>query len=292
MNDWLPHQKTFLFEILAMEAPPADMICTSCLVQKAEIRCLDCLGSPILCRRCGLKNHHSDPYHKVEVWNGECFIPSDLHDVGLLIYLGHGGDRCPAHHAQRLAPQAAVPLQVNVNADLLHAGTDDEAEWNDEDIEEDIITAVHTTGVYKRRVQWCQCPQAAPRHIQLLQMRLYPASVKRPQTAFTFAVLDYFYLDAMECKTSANNFFNKLRRLTSNAFPHVVAVSSMTCSESLSFIHALPCLSESIPRITACLTAVASPAPQETIWVWTFKRSGTRPRRPSIVLPCLSPTWY
>jgi hypothetical protein len=37
--------------------------------------------------------------------------------------------------------------------------------------------------------------------------------------------LDYFEIDVLECKTSAMNFFNKLRRQTNNAFPHRVPVS-------------------------------------------------------------------
>jgi hypothetical protein len=44
---------------------------------------------------------------------------------------------------------------------------------------------------------------------------------------FTFDVLDNFYIDAMECKTSAGSFFSKLRRLTSNGFPEQVPVSEI-----------------------------------------------------------------
>jgi hypothetical protein len=56
-------------------------------------------------------------------------------------------------------------------------------------------------------------------------MRLYPSSVDQPQTAFTFTLLEYFQIDGLECKTSASNFFNKLRRLTDNWFPERVPVS-------------------------------------------------------------------
>ena len=239
MNDWLPHQSNFLFEILDMEAPPLDTTCTSCLVDESQIRCLDCLGSPTLCRRCCLNAHQYNPYHKIEVWNGKCYVPSDLHNIGLLLHLGHGGDRCPqnvgeTHHI------AKADLKTTTNAGPLHAGSDDDdgdRYWDNEDFEEDVITIVHTTGVHKRHVRWCHCPSAASRPIQLLRMRLYPSSVKKPQTAFTFSVLDYFYVDSMECKTSANNFFNKLRRLTSNAFPHTVPVCHIeNCYLSL-FMH-------------------------------------------------------
>ncbi|KAI6023456.1 hypothetical protein EDC04DRAFT_2934178 [Pisolithus marmoratus] len=54
-----------------------------------------------------------------------------------------------------------------------------------------------------------------PNHRQ----RLFPASISKPKTAFTFAVLDHFLIDALECKTSAMTFYQKLKRFTNNAFP-------------------------------------------------------------------------
>jgi len=84
---------------------------------------------------------------------------------------------------------------------------------------------VDVLGVFQHRLRWCQCQQAEPAYAQLLRLGLYPASIERPETAFTFSLLDYFHIDAVECKTSANNFFNKLRRLTNSLFPHDVPVS-------------------------------------------------------------------
>jgi len=40
-----------------------------------------------------------------------------------------------------------------------------------------------------------------------------------------FQLLQYFHLDAMECRTSVSNFFNKLCRLTNDTFPDTVPVS-------------------------------------------------------------------
>lgn len=53
---------------------------------------------------------------------------------------------------------------------------------------------------------------------------MFPASFKKIKTTFTFQVLDDFLTDNRECKTAAMNYFNKLRRLTSNTFPHTVPV--------------------------------------------------------------------
>ncbi|KAG1828201.1 hypothetical protein EV424DRAFT_1344918 [Suillus variegatus] len=67
------------------------------------------------------------------------------------------------------------------------------------------------------------CPGAEKdRHLHLLKAKLFPASITRPQSAFTFDVLDNFLIDALECKTSAMSFYQKLRRFTNNAFPHTI----------------------------------------------------------------------
>ena len=63
-----------------------------------------------------------------------------------------------------------------------------------------------------------------PHHIQLFRHGLFSASVIHPKTAFTFDVLDNFYMDAMECKTVGLSFFQKLRRFTNNTAPASVPV--------------------------------------------------------------------
>ncbi|KAG1892058.1 hypothetical protein F4604DRAFT_1875513 [Suillus subluteus] len=63
------------------------------------------------------------------------------------------------------------------------------------------------------------------REWMLLRAGLFPASSTRPKTVFTFEVLDHFLIDTLECKTSARSFFEKLTRLTNNAFPDTVPVN-------------------------------------------------------------------
>jgi CxC2 like cysteine cluster associated with KDZ transposases len=90
-----------------------------------------------------------------------------------------------------------------------------------------LVYIVHSTGVYQRSIRYCKCQHSLDPPIQLLQLHLFPSTFKNPATIFTFDVLDHFYIDAMECKTSAGSFFTKLRRLTSNAFPEQVPVSEI-----------------------------------------------------------------
>ncbi|KAI6007908.1 hypothetical protein EDC04DRAFT_2907519 [Pisolithus marmoratus] len=83
------------------------------------------------------------------------------------------------------------------------------------------MTIVHTEGIFSHEVSVCNCPGSHPNdwHLDFLRQRLFPASISNPKTAFTFAVLDHFLIDALECKTSAMSFYQKLKRFTNNAFP-------------------------------------------------------------------------
>ena len=137
-----------------------------------------------------------------------------------MVHLGHGGDPCPSGGLD--------------GEDIVG---DVEDEW--EDIEDQprphhlsggtdrsCLTVVHTSGVHFCDVRYCNCPDAGASHLQLVKAGLYPATTKEPRTVFTFQVLDDFIMDNVECGTSAMNYYSKLRRVTSNAFPGLVPVSS------------------------------------------------------------------
>ena len=87
-----------------------------------------------------------------------------------------------------------------------------------------VLTIVDITGVHELRTRFCQCSplETNPLSHQLLSMGLFPSSLKNPRTAFTFRVLDDVNLTNLEGKMSAFKYFKKLRRLTSNAFPHMI----------------------------------------------------------------------
>ncbi|KAF8258334.1 hypothetical protein EI94DRAFT_1774220 [Lactarius quietus] len=65
------------------------------------------------------------------------------------------------------------------------------------------MTVVDRSGIHEIGVSWCHCSGA-------------------PEQAFTFCVLDDFHLDNLECKTTLNQFFSCLRRLTNDEFPNTV----------------------------------------------------------------------
>jgi hypothetical protein len=210
--------------LLTLEQLSKDGICKDCRSKKGFIRCLSCSGDHAWCSECAVKAHRYLPFHNLQLWNGKFYEPTTLLDQGYTLYLGHGGDRCPLS-SQISDPPPGLP------ENLQDASEDGEDGWETAHETKSRVTklvVVHSTGVYSHHVVWCQCPGAEKdRHLQLLKAKLFPASIRRPQTAFTFDVLDDFLIDAMECKTSAMSFYQKLRRFTNNAFPDQIPVCSL-----------------------------------------------------------------
>ncbi|KIJ14149.1 hypothetical protein PAXINDRAFT_79775, partial [Paxillus involutus ATCC 200175] len=159
--------------------------------------CLSCQGSHAWCSGCAVAFHRHLPFHTLQRWTGKLYDSVTLYNLGFIWYLGHGSDPCPNN--------------------AFGSGTDDSC---------DSFTVVHSTGIFIHRLKWCRCEQVKleDRHLQLLQARMFSSTTSKPQTAFTFEVLNHFLIDSLECKTSAMSFYQKLRRLTNNPFPDAVPV--------------------------------------------------------------------
>jgi hypothetical protein len=220
LREWVNKRETFLQLLLELEARSNDGLCGQCKASGGHFRCSDCIGDLANCHNCFMDHHKRLPFHRIQMWNGTHFSRTTLHDQGYILHLGHSGEMCPGTEDPWLDIDESLPDTDTV--DLLQ----DNVDGKPRDVLEDgKINIVHTTGVFKHKVRWCQCPNAPDKTVQLFQMRLFPASHFRPETAFTFDVLDHFHIDAMECKTAAASFVKKLCRLTNNAFPHMVPVS-------------------------------------------------------------------
>ena len=178
---------------------------------------MDCFGKPLLCHSCCLAAHSSLPFHSIEKWTGEFFKKTSLNTEGFVLRLGHGGLDCPENIVPSAESEAHEDGEHGVVGEVLLET------WEPRD--KRALVVVDVSGVHQLVVSWCCC-QGAPDHgVQLFEHDLFPASTIKPSTAFTFAVLKYFHVDAVECKTSASNFFNKLRRLTEFSNPQSVPVS-------------------------------------------------------------------
>lgn len=189
------------------------------------------------------------PFHRISQWNGDFFERSSLTKIGVEIHLGHRGRPCPHHNREwedtddeGRSTESHVArhtgLYHRAAEDIDDAGSDVFAETdhdvsNDQDLPEvnrtsegrTNVAVVDTSGVHIISVRFCECPNARSRDKQMFEMGMFPASFTRPKTAFTFALLNDFTLDNLECGTSAMNYYSKLRRITSSSFPHMVQVS-------------------------------------------------------------------
>jgi hypothetical protein len=162
------------------------------------------------------------PFHCIQRFVQGFFEGYDLDKLGFKLDIRpHTHDCSPRH-----------PRTAGSHSHIYLISDNDNDDWED-DVEtvnnESISSAFHrlssdigktvivsSTGIFRRLIQWCTCPNAPERHIQLLCTRLFPATFINPKMAFTFKVLDHFRLDALECRTSAMNFMNKLCRKTND----------------------------------------------------------------------------
>jgi hypothetical protein len=84
------------------------------------------------------------------------------------------------------------------------------------------VRVVHTNGVHHIALVYCTCRGQEEAHSDLMAQRLIPTSFTRYRTLFTHAVLDDFRAANLECKASAYQYFQKLRRHTSPMAPETV----------------------------------------------------------------------
>ncbi|KIK30870.1 hypothetical protein PISMIDRAFT_86912, partial [Pisolithus microcarpus 441] len=217
IRKWLPQKQDFLHILLELEAPPVPQICKKCQRDRVY-RCPDCMHQLLLCTNCCCTVHEAHPFHRIQQWTGVFFKDSALHMTGLQLHLGHGRALCPS-------------ASMNEPAPLSDPSVMDDGEWEDMDnipchlrlpVGSKHLTIVDVMGVHFLLVQACQCPNADSFHMQLFQAKLCPSTFEKPSTVFTFSVLDDFLRDNVECGTSGMNYYNKLRRVTSNVFPHLV----------------------------------------------------------------------
>ncbi|KAI5885747.1 uncharacterized protein SCHCODRAFT_02520026 [Schizophyllum commune H4-8] len=218
MRAWL-HRRAAYEDVLMRRFEPSKHKC-QCGAATASYLCETCLGRKRQCRGCILREHASMPFHHIRKHDGRSSTATDLGALGQVIWLGHGGEPCPAT--------------------LAHVRLPMDERWCDEGEEEEdgdlsdllrdcdlrqghrlIIGDVE--GIWCRTVYWCTCPTAEDKDIQLLHTGLYPGTEDEPATAFTLTMLDDFLLSQCEGRMSAQGYVQKLRRMANPAFPYRVS---------------------------------------------------------------------
>ncbi|KAI5993177.1 hypothetical protein EDC04DRAFT_2613445 [Pisolithus marmoratus] len=215
LGQWLPWRAEYLNVILEGEQLAKAGICDQCEEAEGSVQGMSCTGVHAWCGPCAVKAHRNLPFHKVQRWNGTHYEPTSLMELGFLWHIGHGGDPFPQNSSD---PDPDESGYMTGEEPPNHRHSDDLAIRRSSQFQ---MTIVHTEGIFSHEVSVGNCPGSHPNdwHLDLLRQRLFPASISKPKTAFTFAVLDHFLIDALECKTSAMSFYQKLKRFTNNAFP-------------------------------------------------------------------------
>jgi hypothetical protein len=113
-------------------------------------------------------------------------------------------------------------------------------------------------------LDYCGCGRTSKGQVeQLLERRLYPATVVNPKTAATFWVLEVFELLQYESKLSTYEFYQTISRLTNNTG---VKVPKVRLSEFEQFKSKLFWHPGSLPHPTSYRTPMATPQVAETHW--------------------------
>jgi hypothetical protein len=84
------------------------------------------------------------------------------------------------------------------------------------------VRVVHTNGIHHLALVHCNCQGPEVTHCDIMAQSLIPTSFTRYRTLFTHAVLDDFRITNLECKASAYQYFQKIKRHTSSMFPDTV----------------------------------------------------------------------
>jgi hypothetical protein len=110
--------------------------------------------------------------------------------------------------------------------DHLHQEHND---WDGEDLqdispdESGHCCVLHSNGVHHLDVVMCGCRGPEEVFLDLAHSRFLPTSFSKVSTLFSTTLLDDFRLANLECKASAYQYWQRLRRLTDPFFPHRVS---------------------------------------------------------------------
>lgn len=127
-------------------------------------------------------------------WTGTHFERCTLTDLGKRIQLGHDRDHKPC------ARKVAGPPRFVV---------------------------VDANGYHFVNIDYCTCTNPPiPYYIQVLRAGWYPASVIRPQTAFSFEFLATFHHLTLQGKLTLYDYYFSIIRMTDNLGLRVGIVSS------------------------------------------------------------------
>ena len=128
-------------------------------------------------------------------WQYGFFDRTSLRSLGLVCTLGHNGDPCPV---------GSSPCE---------------------------LTIIDINGWHNVRTVFCACDTSIPsdeRYRQLLRMRWYPASFTRPQTAFSFDLLETYHKLTLQGKLNLYDFYLAIMQKSDNQGRSTPKVSKLS----------------------------------------------------------------
>ena len=180
----------------------------------------------------------------------EFFNRTSLASLGMVIRLGHRGQRCPDRY-----------YQAEPNKDI------------------QTVRVLHENGVHLVRIQYCRCGSLSTfssstgdnsPHQQLWRAGLYPATYKQPRTVASLSVLEMFRILTCEGKINSSAFFTFLRRVGAVVFEEESPVSCQTSPKSYLRAYRLQELTRSWFSLF-----------QDWLYIYTLKQYGELPRAPN-----------
>lgn len=246
MREFLDARDGLLAWMMDCEARAADATCSLCS-EPGIWRCLDCLGRPLYCRQHCRDSHTKHICHRIQKWTGQYFLDCQMWEVGVKLYLGHRGAACPHFEGTNLdlegdldrRPDVAPHISYAEQTTYMDGGPDADADAHTaEDVPSGpipflrpvpssdgngnpFLLIIDCRQGFHIPVVSCGCGVTDVK-AQYMELEMFPASYENVQTVFTFRCLDDFRVSNLECKTSAYQYFQKIRRLTNPAFPQAV----------------------------------------------------------------------
>ncbi|PPQ82618.1 hypothetical protein CVT26_001627 [Gymnopilus dilepis] len=153
-----------------------------CGSKDAKFRCRACTQSRMRCRSCIVQDHRLSAWHHLEEWTGTHFSRTSVSKLGYRHRLGHNGKRCPSS-----SPEVSSGRKMII---------------------------VHTNGFHEVFVEFCVCNSSRSAPHQLMSADLFPATLEKPETAFTFELLDTFQKLSLRSKINAYDYHHALREMT------------------------------------------------------------------------------
>ena len=89
-------------------------------------------------------------------------------------------------------------------------------------------------GVHRLVIWYYNCADRVPKRTQLMHARLFPATIERPSTAFSFNMLDFFHKLQNQNKCNLYNFYHTITQRADAASLDSEIVSFLVITTRLS----------------------------------------------------------